>query len=55
MFIFLSEDDNMVNFNNPSSLIWAETELHYGDWSSGYDDNGAYTKTVEFAPSQVRN
>ena len=53
LYVFLSEDPELVNFNDSDSLIWMKDGLVYGDWYSGPNGDGTYTFSTQFEPSEV--
>lgn len=56
LHVYLTESDNGVNFNDPSSLIWLEEGLTYGDWYNGVNGDGIFTTSYKFTPSrQLQN
>ncbi|KAL5241709.1 hypothetical protein ACI65C_009119 [Semiaphis heraclei] len=50
MYVYLSED-SVKNMMNENELIWKKTDLEYGDWSSGPNNDGTYTIQTSFIPS----
>jgi len=52
MYVYLSED-SLKNVINESELIWKKTDLEYGDWTSGPNNDGTYTIQKSFIPSSV--
>lgn len=52
LYIYLSEDFDSVNFKNPSSLVWFQNNLVYGDWTSGVNRDGIYTSHTKFQASE---
>lgn len=53
MYIYLSESETFTEFDNPSALFWLEEDLIYGDWTSGENGDGSYTKTATIPLSEV--
>lgn len=51
MYVYLSEDFEFKKFNDPASFVWLQDGLVYGDWYSGKDGDGTYTKSLKFKPS----
>lgn len=52
MYVYLSEDSYMSEIDD-KDLIWKKTNLVYGDWSSGPNNDGTYTMQTSFTPSKV--
>lgn len=50
--MYLSED-SFMNEIDDNELIWKKTDLEYGDWESGPNNDGTYTIQKSFIPSQV--
>jgi hypothetical protein len=48
------EDDLKPDFNDFHQLVWLKKDLVYGDWSSGPNRDGIYTKDVSVSISKVR-
>ena len=54
LYVFLSEDPEVVNFNDSSSLVWMKDGLVYGDWYSGPNGDGTYSYSTQFETSEVK-
>ncbi|XP_022164187.1 cleft lip and palate transmembrane protein 1 homolog [Myzus persicae] len=50
MYVYLSED-SIKNVIDDNELVWKKTDLEYGDWSSGPNNDGTYTIQKSFIPS----
>ncbi|CAB3368487.1 Hypothetical predicted protein [Cloeon dipterum] len=56
MYVFLSENEQFNDFNDPKSLVWHKENLVYGDWYGGPDLDGSYSTSLTFPTSQkLRN
>ncbi|XP_063235819.1 putative lipid scramblase CLPTM1 isoform X2 [Bacillus rossius redtenbacheri] len=53
MYVYVSESEYLANFDDPSSLLWLETGLVYGDWTGGPSGDGTRTKTTSVPPQLV--
>ncbi|MGH0114885.1 UNVERIFIED_CONTAM: hypothetical protein FKN15_065809 [Acipenser sinensis] len=42
LHVYISESEHFTDFNNTETLLWAQTDLVYGDWSSGENGDGCY-------------
>ena len=42
LYVYLSEDEEFLNFNDSNSLVWKHEGLIYGDWYSGTEGDGIY-------------
>lgn len=51
MHVYISEDFDFKKFNDPSSLVWFST-FTYGDWYSGKNNDGIYTKDIKIQASE---
>jgi hypothetical protein len=54
MYVYVCEDDLKPDFNDFHQLVWLKKDLVYGDWSSGPNRDGIYTKDVSVSVSKVR-
>lgn len=52
MHVYLSEDPTWVNFNDPSSLIWLQEDLMYGDWYGGRSGDGTFSINTRIKASK---
>lgn len=52
MYAYLSEDSYLSEIDD-KDLIWKKTNLVYGDWNSGPNNDGTYTMHTSFTPSKV--
>lgn len=52
LHVYLSEDPTWVNFNDPSSLIWLQEDLMYGDWYGGRNGDGTFTINTRIKASK---
>ncbi|KAJ6645868.1 Cleft lip and palate transmembrane protein 1 [Pseudolycoriella hygida] len=57
LHVYLSEDFDFVNFDDPQSLCWFQESLVYGDWWSGSNGDGSYTHecSIRASPSLQNN
>jgi hypothetical protein len=53
MYVYVCEDDSKPDFNDLNQLVWLKKDLSYGDWSSGPNRDGIYTKDVSVSISKV--
>lgn len=53
MYVYLSEDSYMSDIDD-KELIWKKTDLIYGDWDSGPNNDGTYSVQTSFKPSKVK-
>lgn len=51
LYLYASEDYDNVNFTSPSSLLWYQPNLEYGDWESGQTADGVYTHHTKIKAS----
>uniref|UniRef100_A0A2S2Q9V9 Cleft lip and palate transmembrane protein 1 n=2 Tax=Sipha flava TaxID=143950 RepID=A0A2S2Q9V9_9HEMI len=51
MYVYLSEDSYMSEIDD-KELIWKKTDLIYGDWDSGPNNDGTYSVQTSFTPSK---
>ncbi|XP_017859542.1 PREDICTED: cleft lip and palate transmembrane protein 1 [Drosophila arizonae] len=51
LHIWLSEQPDVVNFQQKNNLLWLQEDLTYGDWVSGPTGNGIYTHNVKIKAS----
>ncbi|XP_040167558.1 cleft lip and palate transmembrane protein 1 homolog [Anopheles arabiensis] len=52
LHVYISEDQYDVDFNNPSSLVWLQEGLIYGDWYGGRDGDGIFTLNTQIKASE---
>ncbi|XP_064624010.1 putative lipid scramblase CLPTM1 [Lineus longissimus] len=56
LHVFLSEQEEFTDFNNPEAKFWFKQGLVYGDWTSGPDGDGSHKKFKSMAtPLAVQN
>ncbi|XP_078036752.1 putative lipid scramblase CLPTM1 [Augochlora pura] len=56
LHVFLSEHENIDQFDVPRTLVWKERGLVYGDWYSGPNKDGQRYLEYKFIPSyHVKN
>ena len=53
LYVFLSEDPELIDFNDTQSLIWMKDGLVYGDWYSGPNGDGTYTYSTQIEASEA--
>lgn len=54
--MYLTDNDDGVNWEDSNSLIWLEEGLAYGDWYAGINGDGIFTQSIKFSPSkQLQN
>ncbi|XP_022122839.2 cleft lip and palate transmembrane protein 1 [Pieris rapae] len=51
MFAYISEHEFLDHFEH-AQLIWKETNLVYGDWFGGPNNDGTYTHSTSIVPSE---
>ncbi|KAH8284485.1 hypothetical protein KR044_007516, partial [Drosophila immigrans] len=51
LHIWLSEQPDVVNFQQKANLLWLQEDLTYGDWSSGPTGDGIYTHNLKIKAS----
>lgn len=54
MYVFLSENEQYPDFDNPHSLIWKHDNLVYGDWTGGPYEDGTYKLSTKLSTTEVR-
>ena len=54
LYVFVSEQEDFVDFNNSEALVWSMKGLEYGDWYSGENGDGTYTGTTKIKATEVR-
>ncbi|KAK1150723.1 hypothetical protein AOXY_G33438 [Acipenser oxyrinchus oxyrinchus] len=55
LHIYISESEHFTDFNNTEALLWGQTDLVYGDWSSGENRDGCYEHYQELdVPERVK-
>lgn len=52
MYVYLSENSYYSEIDE-KELLWMKTDLVYGDWNSGPNNDGTYTVQTSFVPSKV--
>lgn len=52
MHVYVSDDYDSVDFEDPNSLIWFKDDLIYGDWYSGENNDGVFTKSIKITASE---
>lgn len=56
LHVYISENKHHPDFSDPSQHIWELTNIMYGDWYGGIDNNGIFTQDVELTiPETVQN
>ena len=40
-------------FDNPDAIFWRETNLIYGDWTSGPEGDGSRAKSISFPTPEI--
>ncbi|KAL7742457.1 hypothetical protein ACLKA6_019086 [Drosophila palustris] len=51
LHVWLSEQPDMVNFQQKANLLWLQEDLTYGDWISGPTGDGIYTHSLKIKAS----
>ncbi|XP_034472871.1 cleft lip and palate transmembrane protein 1 homolog [Drosophila innubila] len=51
LHVWLSEQPDVVNFQQKANLLWLQEDLTYGDWMSGPTGNGIYTHNLKIKAS----
>ncbi|MGH0181840.1 UNVERIFIED_CONTAM: hypothetical protein FKN15_008126 [Acipenser sinensis] len=55
LHVYISESEHFTDFNNTEALLWGQTDLVYGDWSSGENGDGCYEHYQELdVPESVK-
>ncbi|KAK6487750.1 cleft lip and palate transmembrane protein 1-like protein [Huso huso] len=55
LHVYISESEHFTDFNNTEALLWGQTDLVYGDWSSGENGDGCYQHYQELdVPESVK-
>lgn len=52
MYIYVSEQEEFLDFDDPSALFWEKRGLVYGDWSAGEESDGTFTISKTLAASK---
>ncbi|XP_026843911.1 cleft lip and palate transmembrane protein 1 homolog isoform X2 [Drosophila persimilis] len=52
LHVWLSEEPDVVNFQQKANLLWLQEDLTYGDWSSGPTKDGIYSHNLQIKASQ---
>lgn len=52
LHFYVSEDYEFRKFSDASALVWFQDGLVYGDWYSGKDRDGTYSKTIQIKASE---
>lgn len=52
LHVYVSEDPQMVDFNDPSALVWLQEDLMYGDWYGGRNGDGIFTVSTQIKASE---
>ncbi|CRK89589.1 CLUMA_CG003264, isoform A [Clunio marinus] len=52
IYFYVSEDYEFKKFSDPSSLVWFQDGLIYGDWYSGKNHDGSYSKSTKIKASE---
>lgn len=52
LHVWLSEEPDVVNFQQKANLLWLQEDLTYGDWVSGATGDGIYTHSLKLKASQ---
>ncbi|CAG2174857.1 unnamed protein product, partial [Oppiella nova] len=57
LFLYICDDELKPDFDDKQQLVWHESGLVYGDWTSGPTGDGIYTKDVSvgLSPSVQNN
>jgi len=56
LHVYISEDSHLPNFNDPTQHLWELTNVMYGDWYGGLDNDGLYSQSLELQiPEAVQN
>ncbi|RUS71909.1 hypothetical protein EGW08_020322 [Elysia chlorotica] len=53
MYVYVSEQEEFSDFKNEASLFWMESGLVYGDWVSGPNEDGTFTKSGQIEASEA--
>ncbi|XP_039435178.1 putative lipid scramblase CLPTM1 [Culex pipiens pallens] len=52
LYVYVSDDPAVVNFSDPSALVWLQEDLMYGDWYGGRDGDGIFTINTQIKASE---
>ncbi|EDV30818.1 uncharacterized protein Dana_GF14857 [Drosophila ananassae] len=52
LHVWLSEEPDVVNFQQKANLLWLQEDLTYGDWTSGPTGDSIYTHSLKLKASQ---
>uniref|UniRef100_A0A8D8ME80 Cleft lip and palate transmembrane protein 1 homolog n=1 Tax=Culex pipiens TaxID=7175 RepID=A0A8D8ME80_CULPI len=52
LYVYVSDDPAVVNFSDPSALVWLQEDLMYGDWYGGRDGDGIFTVNTQIKASE---
>ncbi|KAG7159235.1 Cleft lip and palate transmembrane protein 1-like 1 [Homarus americanus] len=56
LYVYMAEFDDLPPFRDPKALVWCKKDLVFGDWTSGPNGDGTYTKSITFNTSSfLRN
>lgn len=56
LFVYVSEDFDFNDFDRQDALVWHASDLAYGDWTAGPNQDGIFTYSTKIYPSEkVRN
>lgn len=53
MWIFINEQEKFTEFHKTDKLFWHQTDLVYGDWTSGPFKDGSYVFMATLPLSEV--
>ena len=49
----MNEEETFTQFSNSENSVWVKEDLRYGDWTSGINGDGIFSKCHKFSPSHV--
>ncbi|XP_041352387.1 cleft lip and palate transmembrane protein 1 homolog [Gigantopelta aegis] len=53
MYVYITEQEEFTDFKNEQSLFWQKKGLTYGDWNSGPNGDGSFTKFGQIHASEA--
>lgn len=53
LYVYMNEEETFTQFSNSENSVWVKEDLRYGDWTSGINGDGIFSKCHKFSPSHV--
>ena len=53
LYVYVCDDELIPDFDDYKQLVWVQKNLVYGDWTSGPNGDGIYTKEATVPLSKV--